>query len=210
MEVGNEMFLKDESAHEGQKYGEMYLSLYNAVQSSSVAGKVKMLANSYGASWLADMLKASSSLKADVQSFTDAPLRTAARKQQRQLGTGRAGSAARRQRLSLGFEHTEYWATGYGVGLDGSGANGASTEAIKAEHIDRSTRELIATGYVGGIWYYQAGDDSTGGNGKWGIVEASGAPRTQPFDALESFNDTFVRPNRAAYWMALTSCYCLS
>jgi len=191
MEVGNEMFLKDESAHEGQKYGEMYLSLYNAVQSSSVASKVKLLANSYGASWLADMVKASSSLKADVQGFTMHPYGLPHENNSGNWGPG-ALEAEHAEAVKLGFAHTEYWATEYGVELDGSGANGASTEAIKAEHIKQVYEELIATGYVGGMYYYQVGDDGTGGNGKWGIVEPSGAERTLPFNAVASFKDIFV------------------
>jgi len=191
MEVGNEMFLKDESAHEGQRYGEMYLSLYNAVQSSSVAGKVKLLANSYGASWLADMLKASSSLKTDVQGFTMHPYGLPHENNSGNWGPG-ALEAEHAEAVSLGFAHTEYWATEYGVELGGSGANGASTEAIKAEHIEQVYKELIATGYVAGIYYYQVGDDGTGGNGKWGLVEPSGAERAKPFDAVASFKDIFI------------------
>jgi hypothetical protein len=87
--------------------------------------------------------------------------------------------------VSLGVVNTDFYVTEFGV-EDGIGPKpqvGSSGPAQQAERIKAVYEELIGTGYVKGIWYYQTHDDSTG---KWGLIEPqeNGSSPFVPREAL--------------------------
>jgi hypothetical protein len=188
LEVGNEMYLKGGQA-EPVKYAEMYMALADAVDAANVKG-VKLLFNSFGdyqrtdgtfsnvpegGGWLADALRAQPRLKTRVDAFSAHPYGLARENNENTNDWGPGAlEAEHRQAVELGFSHTDYYATEFGVQLDAGGVTGSNSEAEQAERIKAVFEELIATGYVKGIWYYGPHDNETG---KWGLVTDPWTPR---------------------------------
>ena len=186
MEVGNEMFLKGGQA-EPVKYAEMYVSLDNAVKAAGVTG-VKLLFNDYGdydpngvwslvqygGGWLGDALRAQPTLKTIVAGFTNHPYGKPGENQEDNWGPG-ALVAEHNQAVSLGFANTDFYVSEFGVRAEAGGATGSASPAQQAELVRAVYTELIATGYVKGIWFYESHDESS--TAKWGFVSGSWSPR---------------------------------
>jgi len=188
MEVGNEMFLKGPHCKgcyqqaEPAKYAEMFVSLSKAVEEAGITG-VKLLFNSYGdyqeseggkfsqvccgGGWLAVAEKAKPELLKRVAGFTMHPYGEVGENKENDWGPV-ALKVEHEQAVSLGFEHTDYYATEFGVKLNEEGRTGSTSLANQAERIKAVFTELIGYPYVKGIWYYQTHDDGTG---KWGLIE---------------------------------------
>lgn len=188
MEVGNEMFLKGPRCgecyqqKEPVRYAEMFISLSKAVEEAGITG-VKLLFNSYGdyqesnggkwsqvccgGGWLATAEKAKPELLKRVAGFTMHPYGEVGENKENDWGPV-ALKVEHEQAVSLGFEHTDYYATEFGVKLNEEGPNGSTSLANQAEKIKAVLTELIGYGFVKGIWYYQTHDDGTG---KWGLIE---------------------------------------
>jgi hypothetical protein len=99
--------------------------------------------------------------------------------------------AQHQQAVSLGFQNTDYYATEYGVQVEG--VPDPSSLERQAQEIEAVYSELVAYGFVRGIWYYQTHDDGTG---QWGLVERqeTGASPFVPRPALavvSSFAERF-------------------
>ncbi len=188
MEVGNEMFLKGPRCggcyqqKEPARYAEMFVSLSKAVEEAGISG-VKLLFDSYGdyqeseggkwsqvccgGGWLATAEKAEPELLKRVAGFTMHPYGEVGENKENDWGPV-ALKVEHEQAVSLGFEHTDYYATEFGVKLNEEGPSGSSSPANQAEKIKAVLTELIGYGFVKGIWYYQTHDDGTG---KWGLIE---------------------------------------
>jgi sugar lactone lactonase YvrE len=219
-EVGNEMFLKGYCGEgcyqqkEPAKYAEMFVSLSKALETEKITG-AKLLFDSYGdyetsnggswsqvccgGGWLATAAKAQPELLKRVSGFTMHPYGEAGGNQENDWGPG-ALKVEHEQAVSLGFEHTDYYATEFGVKLNEGGTSGSSSLANQAERITAVYTELIGFGYVKGIWYYQTHDD---GSGKWGLIEpqAGGESPFEPRPALEAvanFALTYEGPDTEA------------
>jgi alpha-tubulin suppressor-like RCC1 family protein len=168
-EVGNEMYLKggEPWGHEGARYGEMYASLANAVNTAGL--KVTLMFNSFGGGWITKAVAAVPSLKTLVTAFSNHPYGLAHENQRGEWGPG-AMEQQHGEVVSMGFVHTDYYVTEFGVEnhIGSQPQIGSSGNAQQAERIKGVYEELIGTGYVKGIWYYQAHDDSTG---TWGLIE---------------------------------------
>jgi len=195
MEVENEVFLKggnpQGTPNDGEpvKYAEMFVSLANAVNAAGLTN-VKLLFNSFGNysgpkgssivpgghGWLADAVAAVPSLKTLVGGFTHHPYGLAGENNEYNWGPG-ALKAEHEQAVSLGFQHTNYYVTEFGVEDEASGKTGSASPAQQAERVKAVYTELIGFGYVKGIWYYESHDDGTGNTGKWGFVSGSWTPR---------------------------------
>ena len=183
LEVGNEMYLKANGNGNGEevKYGEMYVSLANAVKSAGI--KATLMFNSFGAGWISGAIKAQPSLKTLIDAFSNHPYGLANENSSGKWGPG-AMEAMHAEAVSLGVVNTNFYITEFGV-EDGIGPKpqvGSSGPAQQAERIKAVFTELIGTGYVKGIWYYQTHDDSTG---KWGLIEPQ-ASGSSPFIARPS------------------------
>jgi hypothetical protein len=74
--------------------------------------------------------------------------------------------AQHQQAVSLGFQNTDYYATEYGVQVEG--VPDPSSLERQAQEVEAVYSELVSYGFVKGIWYYQTHDDDTG---QWGLVE---------------------------------------
>jgi hypothetical protein len=188
LEVGNEMYLKGGQA-EPEKYAEMYMALANAVDAAGVRS-VKLLFNSFGDyqrpdgtysnvaegnGWLGDALRAQPGLKARIDDFSQHPYGLAWENNENTNDWGPGAlEAEHRQAVGLGFSHTDYYATEFGVQLNAGGVTGSSSQTQQAERIKAVYTELIATGYVKGIWYYGPHDNETG---TWGLVTDPWTPR---------------------------------
>ncbi len=219
-EVGNEMFLKGPRCggcyqqKEPAKYAEMYVSLSKAVEKEGISG-IKLLFNSYGdyqlsegggwsqvccgGGWLATAEKAQPELLKRVQGFTMHPYGAAGENKENDWGPG-ALKVEHEQAVSLGFEHTNYYATEFGIKLEEGGGDGSTSKANQAEKIGAVYSELAGFGYVKGIWYYQSHDD---GSGKWGLIEhqTSGESPFEPRPSLETVANyalTYEGPNTEA------------
>ncbi len=219
-EVGNEVFLKGYCGEgcyqqkEPAKYAEMFVALSKALETEKITG-AKLLFDSYGdyetsnggpwsqvccgGGWLATAAKAQPELLKRVSGFTMHPYGEAGGNQENDWGPG-ALKVEHEQAVSLGFEHTDYYATEFGVKLNEGGTSGSSSLANQAERITAVYSELIGFGYVKGIWYYQSHDD---GSGKWGLIEpqAGGESPFEPRPALEAvanFALTYEGPNTEA------------
>jgi hypothetical protein len=188
MEVGNEMFLKGPRCggcyqqKEPVRYAEMFISLSKAVETAGISG-VKLLFDSYGdyeeseggpwsqvccgGGWLATAAAAKPELLKRVAGFTMHPYGEVGENKENDWGPV-ALKVEHEQAVSLGFEHTDYYATEFGVQLNAEGPTGSTSLANQAEKIKAVLTELIGYGYVKGIWYYQTHDDGTG---KWGLIE---------------------------------------
>jgi hypothetical protein len=183
LEVGNEMYLKANGGgnKEEAKYAEMYVSLANAVNSAGI--KATLMFNSFGEGWISGALKAQPSLKTLIDAFSNHPYGLAHENSSGKWGPG-AMEQMHAEAVSLGIVNTNFYITEFGV-EDGIGPKpqvGSSGPAQQAERIKSVFEELIGTGYVKGIWYYQAHDDSTG---KWGLIEPQ-ASGSSPFVARPS------------------------
>jgi alpha-tubulin suppressor-like RCC1 family protein len=183
-EVGNEMYLKGNGGGNGEQatYAEMYVSLAQAVRAAGL--KVKLLFNSFGSHWIAGAVSAQPSLKTLIDGFTNHPYGLARENREGKWGPG-AMEAMHAEAVSLGVVNTDFYVTEFGV-EDGIGPKpqvGSSGPAQQAERIRAVYEELIGTGYVRGIWYYQTHDDSTG---KWGLIEpqVNGSSPFIPREAL--------------------------
>lgn len=186
IEVGNEMYLKGPSCEgcgrraEPVRYAEMFASLARAVRVAHIEG-VRLLFDSYGdflegeggpwsqvwsgGGWLAAALAAEPELRTLVGGFSMHPYG--------EPGENRANDGGplalwvqHEQAVSLGFEHTGYYVTEYGVQVEGQ--PDPSSLARQAQEIEAVYSELISYGFVKGIWYYQSHDDGTG---QWGLIE---------------------------------------
>ena len=197
LEVGNEMYLKGPRCtgcyqqKEPAKYAEMFVSLSRAVEEAKISG-VKLLFNSYGdyqeregggfscvcggRGWLGDALKAQPELKKRIADFTMHPYGEKAENSANDLGP-QALYVEHKQAVELGFEHTDYYVTEFGVELEAPGPEGSKSPEDQAERIRGVYEELIGFGFVKGIWYYGALDNSTG---KWGLIEPQ-PTETSPF-----------------------------
>jgi len=186
IEVGNEMYLKGPACAgckrraEPARYAEMFLSLARAVRDAHVAG-VKLLFDSYGdfeegeggpwsqvwsgGGWLAAAVGAEPELRSLVGGFGMHPYGEAGENRANDSGP-LALWVQHAQAVSLGFEHTDYYATEFGVQVEGQ--PNPSSLARQAQAIEAVYRELIGYGFVKGVWYYQTHDDDTG---QWGLVE---------------------------------------
>ncbi len=204
-EVGNEMFLKGYCGEgcyqqkEPAKYAEMFVSLSKAVEKEGITG-IKLLFNSYGdyetsnggpwsqvccgGGWLATAEKAQPELLKRVSGFTMHPYGAAGENKENDWGPG-ALKVEHEQAVSLGFEHTNYYATEFGIKLEEGGGDGSTSKANQAEKIGAVYSELAGFGYVKGIWYYQSHDD---GSGKWGLIEhqEGGESPFEPRPSLET------------------------
>jgi hypothetical protein len=195
-EVGNEMDLKGShfnaggewvtSQKEPVKYGEMFMSLANAVQAAGVTG-VKLLfsgggdylrANNTwsqiccGGGWVADALKAEPGLLQAVGGFVSHPYGRAHVDNPEHEGPG-GMEDQHANAVALGFKNTGYYITEYGIQWTPGeeGRFSAPTQALQAAWLKESYEEFLALPYVRGIWYYQTHDDVTG---KWGLIEPQG------------------------------------
>ena len=173
IEVGNEMYLKGPSCEgcgrraEPVRYAEMFASLARAVRAAHIDG-VKLLFDSYGdfqegeggpwsqvwsgGGWLAAAVAAEPELRSLVGGFSMHPYG--------EPGENRANDGGplalwvqHEQAVSLGFEHTDYYVTEYGVQVEGQ--PDPSSLARQAQEIEAVYSELISYGFVKGIWYYQ-------------------------------------------------------
>ena len=199
-EVGNEMSLKGNGNGNGEpaKYAEMFMSLANAVDASGIKG-VKLLFSSdgdyqrpdktwsqmcCGGGWVADALKAEPELLARVDGFVSHPYGRAHTDTPEHDGPG-GMEDQHANVVALGFEHTDYYLTEYGVQWTPGkeGPINAPTQALQAAWIREAYEEFVALPYVRGIWYYQTHDDSSG---KWGLIEpqSSGSSPFVPREAL--------------------------
>jgi hypothetical protein len=182
LEVGNEMYLKG-GVSEPVKYAEMYMALARAIDAAGIHG-VTLIFNSFGdyeteagglstlsggGGWLGDALKAEPELKQRVSAFSTHPYGIPGTKYVNGDWGIEGLEAQHADVLSLGFAHTDYYATEYGE----SEASPSSPQ-IQAERIKLTYNKLLAMPYVKGIWYYQLHDDSTG---KWGLVSGVWEPR---------------------------------
>jgi len=186
IEVGNEMFLKGGQA-EPVKYAEMYVSLDSAVKAAGVSG-VKLLFNDYGdydpngvwslvqhgGGWLGDALRAQPTLRTIVAGFTNHPYGRPGENQEDNWGPG-ALFAEHAQAVTLGFTNTDFYVSEFGVRAEAGGATGSASLAQQAELVRAVYTELIDTGYVKGIWFYESHDESS--TSKWGFVSGSWTPR---------------------------------
>jgi hypothetical protein len=186
IEVGNEMYLKGPACEgcarraEPVRYAEMFVSLARAVRDAHVTG-VKLLFDSYGdfeegeggpwsqvwsgGGWLAAAVGAEPELRSLVGGFGMHPYGEAGENRANDSGP-LALWVQHEQAASLGFEHTDYYATEFGVQVEGQPS--PSSLARQAQAIEAVYRELIGYGFVKGIWYYQTHDDDTG---EWGLLE---------------------------------------
>jgi alpha-tubulin suppressor-like RCC1 family protein len=192
LEVGNEMVLKGtkvnangETIHQSEpaKYAEMFMSLATAVDAAGIKG-VKLLFSSdgdyqrpdktwsqmcCGGGWVADALKAEPELLTRVDGFISHPYGRAHTDTSEHGGPG-GMEDQHANVVALGFEHTDYYLTEYGVQWTPGqeGPINAPTQALQAAWIKEAYEEFVALPYVRGIWYYQSHDDSTGA---WGLIE---------------------------------------
>ena len=175
-----------ETIHQGEpaKYAEMYMSLANAVQAAGIKG-VKLLFSSdgdyqrpdktwsqmcCGGGWVADALKAEPDLLHARRRVRLPPVRPRAHRHARNDWRPRGLEDQHANVVSLGFEHTDFYLTEYGVQWT-PGAEGpinAPTQALQAAWIKEAYEEFVALPYVRGIWYYQSHDDGTGA---YGLIE---------------------------------------
>jgi hypothetical protein len=191
LEVGNEMYLKG-GVHEPVKYAEMYVALAHAVGAAGIKG-VTLMFNSFGdyetaggelspmssgRGWLGDALKAEPELKQLISAFSNHPYGIPGVKYVHG-DWGMEGLEAQHQdAVSLGFAHTDFYATEYG-----ESDTRPSSMQVQAERIKWAYDKMLAMSYVRGVWYYQLHDDSTGG---WGLVSGSWEPRPA-LSVLESY-----------------------
>jgi hypothetical protein len=186
LEVGNEMYLKGPRCGgcgrriEPVKYAEMFVSLSRAVQAAHIPG-VQLIFDGYGdyqevegkpwsqvwsgGGWIADAVRAEPELRSRVDGFAMHPYGEAGENRQNDSGT-LGLRVQHEQAVALGFEHTDFYATEYGVAIEGK--PDPSSLAQQAHEIEAVYRELIAFGYVKGIWYFQTHDDPSG---EWGLIE---------------------------------------
>ena len=192
LEVGNETVLKGtkvnangETIHQSEpaKYAEMFMSLANAVNAAGIKG-VKLLFSSdgdyqrpdktwsqmsRGGGWVADALKAEPGLISRVDGFVSHPYGRAHTTTPEHGGPG-GMEDQHANVVALGFQHTDYYLTEYGVQWTPGqeGPINAPTQALQAAWIKEAYEEFVALPYVRGIWYYQSHDDGTGA---WGLIE---------------------------------------
>lgn len=202
LEVGNEMYLKGACGEgcyqqkEPARYAEMYVSLSKAVEAAKIGG-VKLLFDSFGdyrtakggrwsqvccgGGWLASALQAQPELRQRVAGFTMHPYGVAGENLEDDWGPG-ALRAQHEQAVSLGFVHTEFYATEFGVTVGEAGPSGTTPLVYQAERIAAVFNELIGFGFVKGIWYFQAHDVS---EGRYGLIEVQKSG-SSPFVARPS------------------------
>jgi hypothetical protein len=182
LEVGNEMYLKA-GAPEPVKYAEMYMALARAIDAAGIQG-VTLIFNSFGdyqkpngelsvmsngGGWIGDALKAEPELKQRVSAFSNHPYGIPGVKYVNGDWGMEGLEAQHAQAVSLGFAHTNYYATEYG-----ETDTAPSSLQIQAERIKWAYGRMLGLPYVRGIWYYQLHDDSTGA---WGLVSGTWEPR---------------------------------
>jgi hypothetical protein len=185
LEVGNEMYSKGGQA-EPVKYAKMYTALSEAVEHAGIDG-VTLIFDSFGdykttsgeesnlaggRGWLGDALKAEPVLKGLVGAFSSHPYGVPGVKYYGHDWGIEGLESQRAAAVSLGFAHTDYYATEYGE-EDHLPQNEADA-ALQAERIKWAYNEMLTQPYIKGIWYYQLHDDGTG---KWGLVSAPWKPR---------------------------------
>jgi hypothetical protein len=183
LEVGNEMYLKG-GVHEPVKYAEMFMALVHAMDAAGIKG-VTLIFDSFGdyetgggelslmssgRGWLGDALKAEPELKQRVSAFSNHPYGLPTVKYVHGDWGMEGLEAQHRDAVSLGFAHTDYYATEYG---ESDTAEGSSMQ-VQAERIKWAYNKMLSMSFVRGVWYYQLHDDSTGG---WGLVSGSWEPR---------------------------------
>jgi hypothetical protein len=200
VEVGNEMYAKGPSCEgcgrrvEPARYAEMFVSLARAVRAAHI-GAVKLLFDSYGdfqegegapwsqvwsgGGWLAAAVAAEPELRSLVGGFSMHPYGEPGENRSNDGGP-QALYVQHEQAVSLGFQHTDFYATEFGVQVEGQPA--PSSLDRQAHEIEAVYDELISFGFVKGIWYYQTHDDGTG---HWGLVESQETGRS-PFIARPS------------------------
>jgi hypothetical protein len=182
LEVGNEMYLKA-SAPEPVKYAEMYMALAHAIDTAGIKG-VTLIFDSFGdylkpngelsvmsngGGWIGDALKAEPELKQRVSAFSNHPYGIPGIKYVNGDWGMEGLEAQHAQAVSLGFAHTNYYATEYG-----ETDSAPSSLQVQAERIKWAYGRMLGLPYVRGIWYYQLHDDSTGA---WGLVSGTWEPR---------------------------------
>ncbi len=225
LEVGNEMYLKGNFCAgcgrtiEPVKYAEMFIALSRAVEAAHITS-VKLLFDSYGdyqaveggpwsqiwtgGGWLAAAAHAEPELLSRVDGFTMHPYGRAGENRSNDSGPV-ALSVQHEQAVSLGFQHTDFYATEFGVPVEG--LPDPSSLALQAEVIESVYDELISYGFVKGIWYYQVHDDSTG---QWGLIERQENGRS-PFlprpslRVLSELAQRFENPSTATAPLGLTN-----
>jgi hypothetical protein len=182
LEVGNEMYLKGGVA-EPVKYAEMYMALAHAIDGAGISG-VTLIFDSFGdyetetgelstmsegRGWIGDALNAEPALKQRVSAFSDHPYGVPGTKYVHGDWGIEGLEAQHADAVSLGFAHTDFYATEYG-----ESDTPPSSPQIQAERIKLTYNKLLSFPYVKGIWYYQLHDDSTG---NWGLVSGTWEPR---------------------------------
>src|ERR1700685_2727825 len=161
---------------EGARYGEMYASLANAVNAAGL--KVTLLFDSFGAGWINKALAAEPSLTTLVDAFSNHPYGLPHENQRGEWGPG-AMEQMHAEAVSMGFAHTDFYLTEYGVEIAGHGSGpSVATEAEREKVIKEAYAEFTGLPYVKGIWWYQTHDDSTG---NWGLCEQESG--SSPFTA---------------------------
>jgi hypothetical protein len=170
VEVGNEMYLKG-GVQNGAKYAEMYVSLHEAETAAGV--HVTLLFNGGNSTWDKEGIAAESKLTTLVDAFSDHPYGFA--HEGRRGWEGPKGLEEQHADVvSLGFAHPTYYLTEYGIELAGSGGTSppAPTETARVQDIKEAYAEFTGLPYVGGIWWYQSHNDSSG---NWGVVSGEGS-----------------------------------
>lgn len=167
----------------------MFISLSKAVEAAGIKG-VKLLFSSVGdyqrpdktwsqmccgGGWVADALKAEPELLTRVGGFVSHPYGRA-HTDTPEHGGPEGMEDQHANVVALGFEHTDFYLTEYGVQWTPGeeGPINAPTQALQAAWIKEAYEEFVALPYVRGIWYYQSHDDDTGA---WGLIE----PQTNGF-----------------------------
>jgi DNA-binding beta-propeller fold protein YncE len=187
-EVGNEMYLKGGHA-EPAKYAEMFMALDDELVSKDERSGVKLLFNAFGdyytgsewsqvgskRGWIGDALTTQSGLRTAIDGFTDHPYGRLKECEESSWGPG-CVSVLHEEAKNLGVANLGFYITEFGImapGSTGGHALVANSEADENQWAREVYTELIATGYVRGIWWfgtYDAYPERTT-NEKWGLFE---------------------------------------